>query len=675
MKKLLVIFALLIFASQNLFAISGKLLLVGGGTERDTPNSWSTPAFQWAINQSANKKALIVHYQTTSTFYPTYMTGQCGAIASKNLIIDNTNADLQATFDTIMNYDFVFFRGGDQSQYYNFYKNTKTAQAIQAKFDAGGVIGGTSAGLHILSKVIYNAQDASVTPLETMPNVANSSITLSDDLFNLLPGYVFDSHVAERGRFPRSIGFIAKWFNDTNEKIKALTVDDMTAMGIGTNNIGTVFGTGAIGIYETKSLKLNPFSRTGKMVADSISVKQLLNGWVYDFNTQTITTSGVVSTTGTFAIETNQSTVMLSGADDFANNSNFIAHFVNNIGTKELPVVIFSGTDTSVARQFKVNILSRGAKRCKIIRLIPSGIANATLLDTIKQTNKFIFIGNTLTQLNTILATNGIGTFINTKIRAAGVAVGFVGNNARFAGKRVVSDNYTVQYAAYDNLIRTTKGLGLLTNTIIFPNAFFNSNTNENSVCTIPYFMVQDTVLHGVLLTSNSYLKYAPKANNKAYFTSDGFQPAIILKNKSSIKTGFSNTTSGKTVGMSPRQIAGFEEMSVSFLDTNARFEVANNIPFAPITDSLKLSVLENDYKNINVTIYPNPTSEVLNIITKNVSEIFGIQIFDITGSVVFESQKFTNQISTASLPKGIYIISIKSKKGIYKSKIIKIDN
>lgn len=675
MKKLLVLFAFLLFASQNIFAISGKLLLVGGGTERDTPNSWSTPAFQWAVNQSTNKKALIVHYETTSTFYPPYLMTACGAVFAKNFTINGTNANLQATYDTIMNYDFVFFRGGDQSQYYNFYKNTKTAQAIQAKFDAGGVIGGTSAGLHILSKVVYNAQDASVTPIETMSNVANSNITLRNDLFNLFPGYVFDSHVAERGRFPRSIGFIVKWFNDTNEKIRALTVDDLTAMGIGSDNIATVFGTGAIGIYETKSQKSSPFSRTGKLKADSISVKHLLNGWVYDFNTHSVTTSGVVSTTGTFATETNQSTVVLSGADNFANNSNFINHFVNQIGKKELPVVIFSGTDTTVAKQFKTNILSRGAKRCKIIRLIPSGITDASLLDTIKQTNKFIFIGNTLTQLNSILATSVIGTFINTKIRAAGVAVGFVGNNARFAGERVVGDNYTTDLAAYDNLIRTTKGLGLLANTIIFPNAFLNDATNENSVCATPYFMAKDTVLHGVLFTGNSYLKYAPRANNKAYFTSDGSQPAIVLKNKSGIKTGFSNTTSGKTIGMSPRQIAGFEEMTVSFLDTNATFEVANNIPFAPITDSLKLSISENEFENNGISIYPNPTSDILKISTENNNEIQAIQIFDITGTMVFESEKYSKEISLTSLQKGIYIIYVKSKKGIYRTKFIKIDD
>lgn len=663
MKKLLSIIILLLFSHTSLFSISGKLLLVGGGTERDTPNSWSTPAFQWAINQSTNKKALIVHYETTSTFYPTYMTGKCGAVASKNLVINAANADLQTTYDTIMNYDFVFFRGGDQSQYYNFYKNTKTALAIQAKFDAGGVIGGSSAGLHILSKVIYNAQDASVTPLETMPNVANSNITLSDDLFNLFPGYIFDSHVAERGRFPRSIGFMAKWYNDTNEKIKAITVDDLTAMGIGSNNVGTVFGTGAIGIYESKALKSNPFSRSGKLKTDSISVKQLLNGWTYDFTTQTITTSGIVSITGAFEPQVNQSTIVLSGADDLANNANFLAHFVTKIGQKEFPIIIFTGTDTTLARSFRANLLTRGVKRCKIIRLTTAGLTNQNLLDTIKQTNKFIFIGNTMAQLNAVLTTNGIGTYINTKIRATGVAVGFVGNNARFVGKNVLSDNYTTQFAAYDNLIRTTKGLGLLANTIVFPNAFFSSTVNENSVSATPYFMTQENIGHGILLTGNSYLKYASKNNNKAYLTTDGFFPAIVLKNKTGIKTGISNTTSGKTPGMSPRQIAGFEEMLVSFLDTNATFEVASNIPFSIVTDSLVIatitSTIKSNVENFNFKIFPNPvTNGELKIGNVSIGEM--ANIYNSQGEIVF-SQKIVDTTTTLKfiLPKGIYMLKI----------------
>ncbi|TAF75430.1 MAG: T9SS C-terminal target domain-containing protein [Bacteroidetes bacterium] len=669
MKKFISICFL--FAISNLFALSGKLLLVGGGTERDTPNSWSTPAFQWAINQSANKKALILHYETTSTFYPTYMTGECGAVASKNLVINATNADLQETYDTIMKYDFVFFRGGDQSVYYSTYLNTKTAQAINDKFNAGGVIGGTSAGLHILSKVIYNAQDASVTPLETMINVSNTGITLKNDLFNLFPGFVFDSHVAERGRFPRTIGFMAKWFNENNEKIKGITVDDLTAMGIGSDDIGTVFGTGAVGIYESKSLKLSPYSISGKLKTDSIQVTQLINGWKYNFNTQSITTSGVVSITSTFASETNQSTILLSGADDFANNSNFITHFVTKIGKTDFPIVIFTGTDSTLARSFKLNILSKGAKRCKIIRLIPSRLTVVGLLDTIKQTNKFLFIGNSISQLYSILTVDGIGKFINTKIRAKGVAVGFVGNNARFAGKKVLSDNYITSGAAYDNLIRTTKGLGLLQNTIIFPNAYLNSNVNENSVSVIPYFMVQDSVLHGIMLTSNSYLKYATKIDNKAYFTSDGFQPAIVLKNKSGIKTGFSNTISGRFTVMSPRQIVGFEQMSVSFLDTNATFVAAENVQYSPINDSLLLNINQNYSLKNEFKIYPNPTNEVLNLENDT---FINLKIYDLLGTFLMEKTGIINQIYVSNLPKGVYFLEIKTPETTYKLKFYKTE-
>ncbi|TAG53564.1 MAG: T9SS C-terminal target domain-containing protein [Cytophagales bacterium] len=669
---LLKIIFIYIFSVTKIFAISGKLLLVGGGTERDTPNSWSTPAFQWAINQSTNKKALILHYETTSTFYPTYMTGQCGALESKNLVINASNANLQATYDDIMNYDFIFFRGGDQSIYYSTYRNTKTAQAINDKFNAGGVIGGSSAGLHILSKIVYNAQDASVTPPETMINVSNTGITLKNDLFNLFPGYVFDSHVAERGRFPRTIGFMAKWFNDTNEKIKGITVDDLTAMGIGSDDVGTVFGTGSVGIYESKSLKLKPYSISGKLKTDSIQVTQLINGWKYNFTNQTITTSGVVSITSTFASETNKSTVILSGADDLANNSNFITHFVTKIGKTDFPIVIFTGTDTTLARSFKLNILSRGAKRCKIIRLIPAGVTVAGLIDTIKQTNKFLFIRNTIDQLNTAFTNTIIGTFLNKKIRAEGVAVGFVGNNARFAGKRVLSDNYITSGAAYDNLIRTTKGLGLLQNTLIFPNAYSNSNMYENTVSATPYFMVKDSVHFGIMLTSNSYLKYASKIDNKAYFTSDGFQPAIILQNKSSIKTGFSNITSGKTNGMSPRQIAGFEEMTIAFLDSNATFVAGQNVPFSIINDSLVRVITEIKLKDMHKNgfeIYPNPVNDILNF--EN-NDFINLKIFDLTGNVLVEKTGIINQISVANLPKGIYFLEIKKERNIIRNKIIK---
>ncbi len=58
----------------------------------------------------------------------------------------------------------------------------------------GGVIGGTSAGLHILSEVLFTAQNGTVYPEEALEDPFNQYMTLEDDFLNLMPGLIFDSH-------------------------------------------------------------------------------------------------------------------------------------------------------------------------------------------------------------------------------------------------------------------------------------------------------------------------------------------------------------------------------------------------------------------------------------------------------------------------------------------------
>lgn len=70
-----------------------------------------------------------------------------------------------------------------------------------------------------------------------------------------------------------------------------------------------------------------------------------------------------------------------------------------------------------------------------------------------------------------------------------------------------------------------------------------------------------------------------------------------------------------------------------------------------------------------SIRIYPNPTSDVLNISSKE--EIETINIFDLTGKKVISSAE--KSISVAHLPKGNYTLSVKHKNGkISSEKFIK---
>ncbi|AUX18420.1 T9SS type A sorting domain-containing protein [Flavobacterium columnare] len=94
-------------------------------------------------------------------------------------------------------------------------------------------------------------------------------------------------------------------------------------------------------------------------------------------------------------------------------------------------------------------------------------------------------------------------------------------------------------------------------------------------------------------------------------------------------------------------------------------------------SSSPKISVAKEEESNnfklsrtTNVSIFPNPTSNILNINLDNDSSISSIQILNLEGKVVHEDINET--INVSELPSGLYIIKIKTDKEEIIKKFIK---
>lgn len=73
-----------------------------------------------------------------------------------------------------------------------------------------------------------------------------------------------------------------------------------------------------------------------------------------------------------------------------------------------------------------------------------------------------------------------------------------------------------------------------------------------------------------------------------------------------------------------------------------------------------------------NIEVYPNPTSNIININIKNNLKIEAIQITDINGRIIKETKETTNSINTSELNTGIYFLKITTNQGNGTTKIIK---
>lgn len=104
----------------------------------------------------------------------------------------------------------VWFSGGDQSRITAAYLGTKVEQAFRRVLERGGVIGGTSAGAAVMSKVMITG--------------GGEKATVGTGL-GYLPGAVCDQHALARSRVNRLLGVL-----DDHPGLTGIAVDEGTAL-------------------------------------------------------------------------------------------------------------------------------------------------------------------------------------------------------------------------------------------------------------------------------------------------------------------------------------------------------------------------------------------------------------------------------------------------------------
>lgn len=71
-----------------------------------------------------------------------------------------------------------------------------------------------------------------------------------------------------------------------------------------------------------------------------------------------------------------------------------------------------------------------------------------------------------------------------------------------------------------------------------------------------------------------------------------------------------------------------------------------------------------------NVSVYPNPVADVLNISFNG--EIRYVEVYDLVGRMVQRIAGNVNQISTNEMETGIYVVRVATENGVHVQKIVK---
>ncbi len=208
--------------------------------------------------------------------------------------------------DLVKTCDIIWLQGGDQNKHARSLLNddgsdTLILEAIRFVYNRGGVVAGTSAGMHVMSNPsfgygtpyealkannteFYNISDIPVTG-DLFPVIDNNNLAVPG--IGIVPNNVLnDTHFDARGR----LGRFLVGLRDTGKEI-GIGSDEGTGLAI-KNNIGTVVGLHGVFIVDVSNANFGPKGTLNVFSVTGVKVHYLTEGDTYSFTTKEVTIGG-----------------------------------------------------------------------------------------------------------------------------------------------------------------------------------------------------------------------------------------------------------------------------------------------------------------------------------------------------------------------------------------------
>ena len=278
--------------AQQSPSLSPGLVLMGGGTDVDA-------AFQWMCQKAGGGDFVVIRTTGTDAYNP-YIQGLCPQMDSVETIIITTTTGANSAYVSshIQNAEALWIAGGDQSTYTALWRGTAVQSGVNFLLNSKQApVGGTSAGLAVLSQFIYTGALGSVTSSQALANPFHRYVTLERDLFQSALGgsKLYDSHFVTRDRMGRSLVFLARIVNNGwAAQPRGIGIDEETAVLVEPNGAGSMVGTGAAYFLQAPGPAQVLADRT-PMTYLNINVYKVPQGATFNLSTWT-GTGGVAYT-------------------------------------------------------------------------------------------------------------------------------------------------------------------------------------------------------------------------------------------------------------------------------------------------------------------------------------------------------------------------------------------
>jgi cyanophycinase len=175
----------------------------------------------------------------------------------------------------------VWFPGGDQARLTKVLEGTAALRAIRARYQAGAVVGGTSAGAAIMSDSMITGdqfragEDTSGYFGDEYPRVARHAIVIAPG-FGFLHGAIVDQHFIRRERHNRLVSAVLE-----RPTLLGVGIDEGTALRVDPDGRWGIEGASAVFIYDARTAAITP-PGAPRLGAASVRLHLLPAGSTFD---------------------------------------------------------------------------------------------------------------------------------------------------------------------------------------------------------------------------------------------------------------------------------------------------------------------------------------------------------------------------------------------------------
>ena len=280
MKKFAMIYHILLslsFIPLNA-QTKGNLVIIGGG---DKPGN----VIEKFISLAGGENAGIIVIPNASTVPIESAVDQVdqfrsfGAPNVKALYFNKSTADDDSIVNKLEHITGVYFCGGDQSLLTADLLGTRLLEKIRDIYANGGVVGGTSAGAAVMSKVMITGNELINKDSTSAFNMIEKGNIETTEGFGFVTKAVIDQHFIKRKRNNRLITVILE-----HPDLLGIGIDESTAILVKPDNTFEVLGESEVIIYNPLKASGIKTNNAGKFSVNNMEMDILTAGQKYDLN-------------------------------------------------------------------------------------------------------------------------------------------------------------------------------------------------------------------------------------------------------------------------------------------------------------------------------------------------------------------------------------------------------